>query len=682
MSCSCCHKEDEHLENVQVEKCKNHNHQHGHHHEEKKETASCGCGHCHQHGEKESQKSMLVKISISGILLAVGIALNQLFEPNFWVKLGIFLVPYLIIGFSVIKEAVENIFHGEFFDENFLMTVATIGAFAIGEYPEAVLVMLLSQIGEMFESMASEKARKSISDMMDIKPDFANLLVGEKIEIVKPEVVKVGDIIAVKPGEKIPLDGIVEKGSSTVDNSALTGESLPKNVEEGEEVFSGSINLTSLLYIKVEKEFSESTVSRILNLVENAESKKAKAENFITKFAKIYTPLVVFFALGLALIPSLIFGNWSQWIQRACVFLVVSCPCALVISVPLSFFAGIGAASKKGILIKGGNYIESLSKMKIAVFDKTGTLTKGNFEVVKIFSKNQNKKELLELAAKAESFSNHPIGKSILKAAVAENLDKNQNQKSNFDIADYQKNVSIKEYAGMGIEASIELENKEKILVHCGNHKLMEKIKADFDPAPELGTIVYLAKNSEYLGYIVISDSVKPETKAALASLKNLGIEQTVMLTGDDFAVANAVAKEAGVNTVFANLLPQDKVSTLEQLLDKNKIVGFVGDGINDAPVLTRADIGIAMGGLGSQAAIEAADLVLMDDNPEKIGVAIKIARNTIKIVKENIGFALGVKLLVLLAGSFGLAPMWLAIFADVGVSVIAILNAMRAGKL
>ena len=681
MSCSCCHK-DEHLENVQVEKCKNHNHQHEHHHEEKKETASCGCGHCHQHGEKESQKSMLVKISISGILLAVGIALNQLFELTFWVKLGIFLVPYLIIGFSVIKEAVENIFHGEFFDENFLMTVATIGAFAIGEYPEAVLVMLLSQIGEMFESLASAKARKSISDMMDIKPDFANLLVGEKIETVKPEVVKVGDIIVVKPGEKIPLDGVVEKGSSTVDNSALTGESLPKNVEEGEEVFSGSINLTSLLYIKVEKEFSESTVSRILNLVENAESKKAKAENFITKFAKIYTPLVVFFALGLALIPSLIFGNWSQWIQRACVFLVVSCPCALVISVPLSFFAGIGAASKKGILIKGGNYIESLSKMKIAVFDKTGTLTKGNFEVVKIFSKNQNKKELLELAAKAESFSNHPIGKSILKAAFAENLDKNQNQKSNFDIADFQKNVSIKEYAGMGIEASIELENKEKILVHCGNHKLMEKNKADFEPALELGTIVYLAKNSEYLGYIVISDSIKPETKAALASLKNLGIEQTVMLTGDDFAVANAVAKETGVNTVFANLLPQDKVSTLEQLLDKNKIVGFVGDGINDAPVLTRADIGIAMGGLGSQAAIEAADLVLMDDNPEKIGVAIKIARNTIKIVKENIGFALGVKLLVLLAGSFGLAPMWLAIFADVGVSVIAILNAMRAGKL
>ena len=682
MSCSCCHKEDEHLENVQVEKCKNHNHQHGHHHEEKKETASCGCGHCHQHGEKESQKSMLVKISISGILLACAIALNQLFALTFWVKLGIFLVPYLIIGFSVIKEAIENIFHGEFFDENFLMTVATIGAFAIGEYPEAVLVMLLSQIGEMFESLASAKARKSISDMMDIKPDFANLLVGEKIETVKPEVVKVGDIIVVEPGEKIPLDGIVEKGSSTVDNSALTGESLPKNVEEGEEVFSGSINLTSLLYIKVEKEFSESTVSRILNLVENAESKKAKAENFITKFAKIYTPLVVFFALGLALIPSLIFGNWSQWIQRACVFLVVSCPCALVISVPLSFFAGIGAASKKGILIKGGNYIESLSKMKIAVFDKTGTLTKGNFEVVKIFSKNQNKKELLELAAKAESFSNHPIGKSILKAAFAENLDKNQNQKSNFDIADFQKNVSIKEYAGMGIEATIELENKEKILVHCGNHKLMEKIKADFEPAPELGTIVYLAKNSEYLGYIVISDSIKPETSAALASLKNLGIEQTVMLTGDDFAVANAVAKEAGVDTVFANLLPQDKVSTLEQLLDKNKIVGFVGDGINDAPVLTRADISIAMGGLGSQAAIEAADLVLMDDNPEKIGVAIKIARNTIKIVKENIGFALGVKLFVLLAGSFGLAPMWLAIFADVGVSVIAILNAMRAGKL
>lgn len=675
MSCSCCHKEDEHLENVQVEKCENHNHQHG-----QKETASCGCGHCHQHGEKESQKSMLVKISISGILLAVGIAVNQLFELNFWVKLGIFLVPYLIIGFSVIKEAVENIFHGEFFDENFLMTVATIGAFAIGEYPEAVLVMLLSQIGEMFESLASTKARKSISDMMDIKPDFANLLIGEKVETVKPEIVKVGDIIVVKPGEKIPLDGIIEKGASTVDNSALTGESLPKNVEEGEKVFSGSINLTSLLYIKVEKEFSESTVSKILELVENAESKKAKAENFITKFAKIYTPLVVFFALGLALIPSLILGNWNTWIQRACVFLVVSCPCALVISVPLSFFAGIGAASKKGILIKGGNYIDSLSKMKIAVFDKTGTLTKGNFEVVKIFSKKQNEKELLELAARAESFSNHPIGKSILKAAVAENLDKNQ--KSNFDRNDFQKNVSIKEYAGMGIEATIELENKEKILVHCGNHKLMERFKVDFEPASELGTIVYLAKNSEYLGYIVISDSIKPETSAALASLKNLGIEQTIMLTGDDSAVANAVAKEAGIDTVFANLLPQDKVATLEQLLDKNKTVGFVGDGINDAPVLTRADIGIAMGGLGSQAAIEAADLVLMDDNPEKIGVAIKIARNTLKIVKENICFALGVKLLVLLAGSFGLTPMWLAIFADVGVSLIAILNAMRAGKL
>ena len=679
MSCSCCHKEDEHSVNVQIEKCEN-RHNPEHHHEEKKEITSCGCGHCHQHGEKESQKSMLVKISISGILLALGIALNQLFELNFWVKLGIFLVPYLIIGFSVIKEALENIFHGEFFDENFLMTVATIGAFAIGEYPEAVLVMLLSQIGEMFESLASTKARKSISDMMDIKPDFANLLIGEKVETVKPEIVKVGDIIVVKPGEKIPLDGIVKKGSSTVDNSALTGESLPKNVSEGEKVFSGSINLTSLLYIKVEKEFSESTVSKILELVENAESKKAKAENFITKFAKIYTPLVVFFALGLALIPSLIFGNWNTWIQRACVFLVVSCPCALVISVPLSFFAGIGAASKKGILIKGGNYIDSLSKMKIAVFDKTGTLTKGNFEVVKIFSKKQNEKELLELAARAESFSNHPIGKSILKAAVAENLDKNQ--KSNFDRNDFQKNVSIKEYAGMGIEATIELENKEKILVHCGNHKLMERFKVDFEPASELGTIVYLAKNSEYLGYIVISDSIKPETSAALASLKNLGIEQTIMLTGDDSAVANAVAKEAGIDTVFANLLPQDKVATLEQLLDKNKTVGFVGDGINDAPVLTRADIGIAMGGLGSQAAIEAADLVLMDDNPEKIGVAIKIARNTLKIVKENICFALGVKLLVLLAGSFGLTPMWLAIFADVGVSLIAILNAMRAGKL
>ena len=660
MSCSCCHNEKHETKNCEH---KEHNHNH---HQEEKQTSSCGCGHCHHHEDETSKKTMILKITLSSIFLVLAITLNHFFDLPILGKLGLFLVPYLIIGFSVIKEAIENIFHGEFFDENFLMTVATIGAFAIGEYPEAVLVMLLSQIGETFESMASAKARKSISSMMDIKPDFAHLVIGETIKTVNPEEIKIGDIILVKPGEKIPLDGVIEKGESTLDTSALTGESLPKSVLRDSEVISGAINLTSLLYVRVTKIFSESTVSKILDLVENAENKKAKAENFITKFAKYYTPIVVFAAIALAIIPSLILGDWENWIKRACIFLVVSCPCALVISVPLSFFAGIGAASKRGILIKGGNFIETLAKMETAVFDKTGTLTKGNFEVVKVFALNQNENELLNLAAKAESFSNHPIGKSILKAAKIQNP------------SEIQKNVSIKEISGMGIEAT--LEDEQNITIFCGNQKLLEKHNIQFEEAKEIGTIVYVAKNQDYLGYIVIADSEKPEATSALTNLKALGIERTVMLTGDQENVANAVGKKLGVDTVFANLLPQDKVSILEQLLAEKKIVGFVGDGINDAPVLTRSDVGIAMGGLGSDAAIEAADVVLMDDNPEKIAIAIKIARNTIKIVKQNIAFALGIKFIVLVAGSLGLAPMWLAIFADVGVSVIAILNAMRAG--
>ena len=660
MSCSCCHNEKHETKNCEH---KEHNHNH---HQEEKQTSSCGCGHCHHHEDETSKNTMILKITLSSIFLVLAITLNHFFDLPILGKLGLFLVPYLIIGFSVIKEAVENIFRGEFFDENFLMTVATIGAFAIGEYPEAVLVMLLSQIGETFESMASAKARKSISSMMDIKPDFAHLLIGETTKTVNPEEVKIGDIILVKPGEKIPLDGVIEKGESTLDTSALTGESLPRTVSKDNEVVSGAVNLTSLLYVRVTKIFSESTVSKILNLVENAENKKAKAENFITKFAKYYTPIVVFAAIALAIIPSLILGDWGNWIKRACIFLVVSCPCALVISVPLSFFAGIGAASKRGILIKGGNFIETLAKMEIAVFDKTGTLTKGNFEVVKVFALNQNENELLNLAAKAESFSNHPIGKSILKAAKIQNP------------SEIQKNVSIKEISGMGIEAT--LEDEQNITIFCGNHKLMKKHNIQFEEATEIGTIVYVVKNQDFLGYIVIADAEKPEATSAIANLKALGIERTVMLTGDKENVANAVGKKLGVDTVFANLLPQDKVSILEQLLAEKKIVGFVGDGINDAPVLTRSDVGIAMGGLGSDAAIEAADVVLMDDNPEKIAIAIKIARNTIKIVKQNIAFALGIKFIVLVAGSLGLAPMWLAIFADVGVSVIAILNAMRAG--
>ena len=660
MSCSCCHNEKHETKNCEH---KEHNHNH---HQEEKQTSSCGCGHCHHHEDETSKKTMILKIILSSAFLVLAITLNHFFDLPILGKLGLFLVPYLIIGFSVIKEAIENIFHGEFFDENFLMTVATIGAFAIGEYPEAVLVMLLSQIGETFESMASAKARKSISSMMDIKPDFAHLVIGETTKTVNPEEVKIGDIILVKPGEKIPLDGVIEKGESTLDTSALTGESLPRTVSKDNEVVSGAVNLTSLLYVRVTKIFSESTVSKILDLVENAENKKAKAENFITKFAKYYTPIVVFAALALAIIPSLILGDWGNWIKRACIFLVVSCPCALVISVPLSFFAGIGAASKRGILIKGGNFIETLAKMEITVFDKTGTLTKGNFEVVKVFALNQNENELLNLATKAESFSNHPIGKSILKAAKIQNP------------SEIQKNVSIKEISGMGIEAT--LEDEQNITIFCGNHKLMKKHNIQFEEAKEIGTIVYVAKNQDFLGYIVIADAEKPEATSALTNLKALGIERTVMLTGDQENVANAVGKKLGVDTVFANLLPQDKVSILEQLLAEKKIVGFVGDGINDAPVLTRSDVGIAMGGLGSDAAIEAADVVLMDDNPEKIAIAIKIARNTIKIVKQNIAFALGIKFIVLVAGSLGLAPMWLAIFADVGVSVIAILNAMRAG--
>ena len=659
MSCSCCHNEKHETKNCETNK-------HIHHHHEAKQTSGCECGHCHHHEDETSKKTLVIKIALSSIFLVFAIALKHFVDLPLLANLAIFLVPYLIIGFSVIKEAIENIFHGDFFDENFLMTVATIGAFAIGEYPEAVLVMLLSQIGEMFESMASAKARKSISSMMDIKPDFAHLVIGESTKTINPEEVKIGDIILVKPGEKIPLDGIVEKGESSLDSSALTGESLPRTVSKDSEVVSGAINLSSLLYIRVTKNFSDSTVSKILDLVENAENKKAKAENFITKFAKFYTPIVVFAALALAIIPSLIFGDWGNWIKRACIFLVVSCPCALVISVPLSFFAGIGAASKKGILIKGGNFIENLAKMKIAVFDKTGTLTKGNFEVVKVFASNQNEDDLLKLATKAESFSNHPIGKSILKAAKIENP------------SEIQKNVFIKETSGMGIEAI--LENENDVTIYCGNHKLMEKHNIQFETAKEIGTFVYVAKNQDYLGYIVIADTEKPEASSALAKLKALGIERNVMLTGDQESVATAVGKKLGIDTVYANLLPQEKVSIVEQLLSENKIVGFIGDGINDAPVLTRCDIGIAMGGLGSDAAIEAADVVLMDDNPEKIAVGIKIARNTLKIVKENIAFALGIKLIVLLAGSFGLAPMWLAIFADVGVSVIAILNAMRAG--
>lgn len=607
-------------------------------------------------------KKKAIKIIIALILYAISMVIK--FE-NEWINNGIFIISYIIVGFEIVKKAIRNIFRGKVFDENFLMTVATIGAFGIGEYPEAVAVMLFYQVGELFQSYAVDKSRKSIASLMDIRPDFANLLQDGDIKKVDPDEVKIGDKIIVKPGEKIPLDGIILEGKTTLDTKALTGESSPREVVEGEEVLSGCINLNGVIKVEVKKEYGESTVSKILELVENASSKKSKSENFITKFAKYYTPIVVIIAVILAIVPPLILGieTFSDWIYRALSFLVVSCPCALVISIPLSFFGGIGGASKMGILVKGSNYLEALSHAEIVVFDKTGTLTKGVFEVQKIEPVQISKEELLEVVAYAENYSNHPISESI-KQVYERKIKENE-------INDYQ------ELSGLGITAKIK---GKEVLV--GNEKLMNTRKIEFEKCNEIGTILYVAIENKYAGYILISDTIKEDAKTTIHELKKNNIKQTVMLTGDRKKVGENVAEKLGMDNVYTDLLPADKVEKVEELLkaksEKGKLV-FVGDGINDSPVLTLADIGIAMGGLGADSAIEAADIVIMTDEPSKLIKAIKLSKKTMRIVRENIIFAIFVKIVVLVLTAVGVSTMWEAVFADVGVSIIAILNALRA---
>lgn len=609
------------------------------------------------------EKKDLIKIVITIILLII-IAILPVVD---WIKPILYIVAYLIVGYKVISKAIRNIFSGQVFDENFLMSIATIGAFATGEYLEAVLVMLLYQIGELFQSYAVGKSRKSITDLMDIRPDYANIEKNGKLEKVDPEEVSIGDQIIVKPGEKIPLDGIVEKGESMLDTSALTGESVPRKAMKGDTVLSGCINKNGILTVKVTKEFGESTASKILDLVENASNKKAKAENFITKFAKYYTPIVVILALCLAFLPPLFIKDLTilECVKRAMTFLVISCPCALVISVPLGFFGGIGGASRQGILIKGSNYLETLANTKTIVFDKTGTLTEGKFQVVEINA--TDKEKIMEIASLAESYSSHPIA-----IAIREKGPKKLDQKRIKD---------LKELAGKGISAKI-----DKKQIYVGNDKLLKENNIEYPKTDKVGTIIYVAEEKECLGYIVISDKIKENANSTIQELKEKNhIKNTVMLTGDKKEIADDIAKEIKIDTVYSELLPQDKVDKLEMILkdqEDNDKVAFVGDGINDAPVLTRADIGIAMGALGSDAAIEAADVVIMDDDISKISNAISLSQRTIRIVKQNIYFAIGVKVFVLLLGAFGVANMMEAVFADVGVSVIAILNSMRALKI
>ena len=621
------------------------------------------------------QKKMLVRIIVTAVLFA-GLFVFEKFVPitSRILRLAVYMVPYLVISYDILKKAFKGIIKGQVFDENFLMAVASVGAVAIavyenGSYNEAVAVMLFYQIGELFQSYAVGKSRRSISELMDIRPDYANIEVDGKIEQVDPDEVEVGSIIVVSAGEKIPIDGVIVEGSTTLDTAALTGESVPRSVKESDEVISGCINLTGTVRIRTTKPFGESTVSKILDLVENSSSKKSKSEQFISKFARIYTPAVCGGALALALIPpvvSLIIGKdamWLTWIYRALTFLVISCPCALVISIPLSFFAGIGGASKEGVLVKGSNYLETLSKTKIVVFDKTGTMTKGNFEVTEIAPVGVENNELLRLAAYAESYSSHPISKSI-KSAYGKEID-------NAKISD------VNEISGNGVLAVVDGKK-----VAAGNSKLMDKLGVEYIACSKVGTVVYVAVDGKYCGYILISDALKPTSVAAVKAMKDCGVRKTVMLTGDSKKVADAVAKELGADEVYSELLPADKVSQVERLLadkgEKEKLA-FVGDGINDAPVLSRADIGIAMGALGSDAAIEAADIVLMDDDPMKISKAIKISSKCLRIVNENIYFALGIKALCLILGAVGIANMWVAIFADVGVMVLAVLNAIRA---
>ena len=614
----------------------------------------------------KKQKKMLIRIIVAAALI---VALSLL-PVEGWLQFALYMVPYLVIGYDILKKAWKGICNRQVFDENFLMAVATVGAILLGDYKEGVAVMLFYQIGELFQSYAVGKSRRNISDLMDIRPDYANVERDGKLEQVDPDEVEIGTTIIVQPGEKVPIDGIIIEGKSSLNTSALTGESLPRDVSEGEEVISGCINMTGVLRIRTTKEFGESTVAKVLELVENSSSRKSRSENFISKFARVYTPAVCYGALALAFLPPLVriffmglSPEWADWIYRALTFLVISCPCALVISIPLSFFAGIGGASKEGILVKGSNYLETLSKTKYVVFDKTGTMTQGVFEVSGVHHSSMENEKLIEYAALAESASSHPISKSLQKAYGKE--------------IDRSRVSDIEEISGNGVTAVV-----DGIRVAAGNGKLMKRLGIEYRECHHVGTVVHIAINGAYAGHILISDMIKPHAKEAIRDLKHAGIKKTVMLTGDMKKVADQVAQELGIDEVHSELLPADKVTQVERLLGEkheNEKLAFVGDGINDAPVLSRADIGIAMGAMGSDAAIEAADVVLMDDDPQKIAKAIKISRKCIRIVYENIYFAIGIKLICLALGALGIANMWMAIFADVGVMIIAVLNAIRA---
>ena len=619
----------------------------------------------------KKQKKMLVRIIIAAALMII----LHFVPVKGVIRFLLYLIPYFVIGYDILRKAFKGIMNHQVFDENFLMAVATVGAIIValsenGDYTEAIAVMLFYQIGELFQSYAVGKSRRNISELMDIRPDYANVEVDGKLEQADPDEVEIGSVIVVKPGEKVPIDGIIIDGSSTLNTSALTGESVPRDAKCGDEIISGCINLSGVLKIRTTKEFGESTVSKILDLVENSSSKKSKSENFISKFAKYYTPAVCYSALALAILPPVVrilfmsaSPEWATWIYRALTFLVISCPCALVISIPLSFFAGIGGASREGVLVKGSNYLETLSQTKYVVFDKTGTMTEGVFEVTDVYKNTMDKEKVLEYAALAESFSSHPISKSLKKAYGRE--------------IDQTRVSDVEEISGHGIIAKV-----DGIDVAAGNYKLMKKLRLSYADSDKAGPIVHVAVNGKYEGYILISDRIKATAKEAIHALKKAGIERTIMLTGDSKTVADSVAKELGIDEVYSELLPSDKVAKVEELLAKKSRkskLAFVGDGINDAPVLSRADIGIAMGAMGSDAAIEAADIVLMDDDPVKISKAIKISRKCLRIVYENTYFAIGIKLICLLLGAVGIANMWLAIFADVGVMVIAVLNAIRA---
>lgn len=616
----------------------------------------------------EKQKKMLARIIVSAVLFAVLLVLEYtgVFEPwgDSWLLFLVYVVPYLVIGYDIIFKAARNICHGQVFDENFLMMLATFGAFGVREFSEAVAVMLFYQVGELFQGYAVGRSRQSITAMMDICPEYANVEEDGRLVQTDPDDVEVGTIITIKPGERIPLDGVVTEGESMVDTAALTGESVPRSAKPGDEVVSGCVNGSGTLKVRTTKGFDDSTVSKILELVENASSKKAKVENFITRFARYYTPFVTMAAVLLAVLPPLFMGGWADWIQRACIFLVISCPCALVISVPLGFFGGIGAASRLGVLVKGSNYLEAVAEVTTIVFDKTGTLTKGEFKVTEVLpERDVTEQELLEMAAMGEGYSNHPIAASI-KAAYSGEMDMNRCEQA-------------EEIAGHGI--GIMVDGKKTLI---GNEKLMERENISYQKCQSTGTIVYVAQEGIFIGVIVISDQIKEEASSAIRDMKQVGVQKTVMLTGDRKEAAAAVAGQLGIDEFHAGLLPADKVSQVEGLLEKQSgkdRLAFVGDGINDAPVLTRADIGIAMGSLGSDAAIEAADVVLMDDDIRKIAAVVRISRKTLRIVKQNIIFALAVKAIVLIMGAFGIATMWEAVFADVGVSVIAIMNSMRA---